>query len=158
MRISVYWFGRPARSPYEKQVEDFRKRTSRRWPAADIALKPATGIREADPAGALVREAEILVKKIPARWRLIVLDERGRQQTSPQFAHFLQKIEQKAPPGLAFVLGSDLGLAPSLRNRADDVISLSSMTLPHLLARLTLWEQLYRATDILGGGKYHRAG
>jgi len=59
---------------------------------------------------------------------------------------------------LAFVLGSDLGLAPSLRNRADDVISLSSMTLPHLLARLMLWEQLYRATDILGGGNYHRAG
>ncbi len=158
MRVSVYWFGRPARSPYETQVEDFRRRVSRRWPAEDIALKPANSLREADPRAALVREAETVLARIPPRWQLVVLDEHGRSRTSTNFAHFLQVTERQAPPGVAFVLGSDLGVASSLRDQADVVLSLSPMTLPHLLARLMVWEQLYRATDILGPGNYHRAG
>ncbi len=158
MRVSVYWFGRPARSPYETQVEDFRRRVSRRWPAEDIALKPASGLREADPAAALGREAETVISRIPPRWYVVVLDERGRSRTSTNFAHLLQKTERQAPPGVAFVLGSDLGVASSLRDQADVVLSLSPMTLAHLLARLMVWEQLYRATDILGPGNYHRSG
>ena len=70
----------------------------------------------------------------------------------------MQVTERQAPPGVAFVLGSDLGVASSLRDQADVVLSLSPMTLPHLLARLMVWEQLYRATDILGPGNYHRSG
>lgn len=158
MRVRVYWFGKPARSPYEAQVEDFRRRVSRRWPAEDVALKPATAIREADPEAALIREAETVTARIPPRWKTIVLDERGRVQTSPEFASLLQTSERQAPQGVAFVLGSDLGLSAALRDRADVVMSLSRMTLPHLMARLMLWEQLYRATDILGPGNYHRAG
>lgn len=158
MRVRVFWFGRPARSPYEAQVEDFRRRVSRRWPAEDVALKPATSIREADPEAALIREAETVLARIPPRWQMVVLDERGRSRTSTEFAHLLQATERQAPQGVAFVLGSDLGISPSLRDRADVVVSLSSMTLPHLLARLMVWEQLYRATDILGPGNYHRAG
>jgi len=158
MRVSVYWFGRPTRSPYETQVEDFRRRISRRWPAEDIALKPASGLRDADPSTALVREAETLLARIPPRWKLVVLDEGGRSRTSVDFAHLLQKLEHQAPPGVAFALGSDLGITQSLRDRADVVLSLSPMTLPHLLARLMVWEQLYRATDILGPGNYHRSG
>jgi len=158
MRVNVYWFGRPARSPHETQVEDFRRRISRRWPAEDIALKPASGLREADPKAALDREAETLLARVPQRWKLVVLDERGRSRTSVEFAHLLQSFEGQAPQGVAFALGSDLGIAPSLRDRADIVLSLSPMTLPHLLARLMLWEQLYRATDILGPGNYHRCG
>jgi len=158
MRVNVFWFGRPTRSPYEAQVEDFRRRVARRWPAEDVALKPASGLREADPIAALVREAETVLARIPPRWHLVVLDERGRNRTSADFARHLQSIERQAPPGVAFVLGSDLGVAPSLRDRADVVLSLSAMTLPHLLARLMVWEQLYRATDILGPGNYHRSG
>lgn len=158
MRVGVYWFGRPARSPYEAQVEDFRRRVSRRWPAEDVALKPANGLREAEPAAALAREAETLLARVPSRWRLMVLDERGQPKTSADLARLLQSTERQAPPGVAFVLGSDLGTAASLRDRADVVLSLSPMTLPHLLARLFVWEQLYRATDILGPGNYHRMG
>lgn len=158
MKVSVYWFGKPARSPYEAQVEDFRRRVSRRWPAQDVALKPAPNIREADPAAALIREAETVLAKVPPRWQMVVLDERGQSRTSIEFAHLVQATERQAPQGVAFVLGSDLGISSSLRDRADVVVSLSSMTLPHLLARLMVWEQLYRATDILGPGNYHRAG
>ncbi len=158
MRVSGFWFGRPARSPFETQVEDFRRRVSRRWPAEDIALKPASGLRETNPKAALVREADMLLDRVPPRWRLVVLDERAQMRTSADFARLLQSTQIQAPPGMAFVLGSDLGIASSLCDQADIVLSLSPMTLPHLLARLLLWEQLYRATDILGSGNYHRAG
>lgn len=158
MRVRVFWFGRPARSPYEAQVEDFRRRISRRWPAEDVALKPNRTLRETEPAASLAREAESLIARIPPRWHLVVLDERGKNRSSIEFANFLQTTERQAPPGVAFVLGSDLGVAATLRDKADDVLSLGPMTLPHLLARLVVWEQLYRATDILGPGNYHRTG
>jgi 23S rRNA (pseudouridine1915-N3)-methyltransferase len=58
--------------------------------------------------------------------------------------------------GVVFVIGSDLGMDAALLERAHERISLSPMTLPHMLTRVLLWEQLFRATSILGGGAYHR--
>ena len=59
---------------------------------------------------------------------------------------------------MVFAIGSDLGLDRALVEGADEQLSLSAMTLPHLLARLLVWEQLFRSTQILGGGAYHRVG
>jgi 23S rRNA (pseudouridine1915-N3)-methyltransferase len=59
-------------------------------------------------------------------------------------------------PGVLFAVGSDLGLDRGFVDQAGEQLSLSDLTLPHLLARLVLWEQLFRATQILGGGSYHR--
>jgi 23S rRNA (pseudouridine1915-N3)-methyltransferase len=59
---------------------------------------------------------------------------------------------------VAFVVGSDLGLDPGLARTADRVVSLGPLTLPHRIARLVLWEQIFRATSILAGGRYHRLG
>ena len=87
----------------------------------------------------------------------MALDEGGRPCTSEEFAHRLADLEDRSTPGLDFVIGSDLGLHRSLVADADWTLSLSPMTLPHPLARLVLWEQLFRATHILGGGRYHRA-
>ncbi len=158
MRIGVFWFGRTSRSPYETQVGEYRKRVLRRWPAVDIALKPAADLRRGDPAAALAREAEVVFSKIPAGWRIVLLDEHGPARTSVDFASRLRTAEENGSPGVAFVIGSDLGTAPALKSRANETMSLGPMTLPHLLARLILWEQLYRATDILGHGNYHRSG
>jgi 23S rRNA (pseudouridine1915-N3)-methyltransferase len=87
----------------------------------------------------------------------VVLDEGGKRCTSTGFARRLADHEERSTPGLDFVVGSDLGLDRELVGRATWVLSLSRMTLPHPLARLVLWEQLFRATHILGGGGYHRS-
>lgn len=158
MKLAVYWFGRPARSPYEPVIADFIRRVSRRWPAEDVPMKPSASGRDRDPAAAVDREADILLRRLPDRWPLVVLDERGHGLTSETLARRLADFEARSTPGLAFALGSDLGLSDRIRQRADLVVSLSSMTLPHLMARLLLWEQLFRATDILGPGRYHRTG
>ena len=76
--------------------------------------------------------------------------------TSEAFAKRMQKHADQGVEGVLFTIGSDLGLDKELVSRADEKLSLGPMTLPHLLARLLLWEQLFRAANMLGGGAYHR--
>lgn len=156
MKVRVVWLGRPTASPYEREVETYRKRVHRRWPAEDRPLRTSAGGREKDPERALRLEADALMRHLEPGWRLVVLDERGQAQTSEAFAKRLQKQADQGVEGVVFAIGSDLGLDGNLVARADERLSLSTMTLPHLLARLLLWEQLFRAANMLGGGAYHR--
>lgn len=151
------WIGRPGASPYEEQVETYRRRTARRWPAEDVAVRPAAG-RDGDPARALALEAAALERHCADGWTVWALDEAGRQLTSVALAEALGALAEAASPGVCFLIGGDLGLDRTLRTKAERVLSLGRLTLPHQLARLVLWEQLFRATHILGGGGYHREG
>lgn len=158
MRVCVAWLGRPSASPFEQQVETYRKRVNRRWPADDRPSRPTTGGRRQDPARAVRLEAEALERQCEAGFRLVALDERGTVRDSERFSKWMAGFEDRGTPGVVFAIGSDIGLDTQFLGRADEALSLSPMTLPHLLARLLLWEQLYRATQILGGGAYHRVG
>lgn len=157
MKISVLWLGRASSDPYERQIETYRRRVHRRWPCRDLRLRPAPGGRGTDPRRALRREAETILARRGQGRPLVVLDERGRCPTSESFAAWLGDLEDRGTPGLDFVIGSDLGLDREIVGGADHLVSLSGLTLPHELARLVLWEQLFRATSILGGGAYHRS-
>lgn len=158
MKIRVVWLGRAAASPYEEQVETYRKRVGRRWPAEDRPLRPVSGGRSRDPERALRLEAEILERQFDPGWHVVALHERGRARASQDFATWMAALEERGMPGVVFAIGSDLGLDRALIKGADERLSLSEMTLPHLLARLLVWEQLFRSTQILGGGAYHRVG
>lgn len=156
MKVRVVWFGRPAASPFEREIEHYRSRVARRWPAEDLPVRPARGGRDGDPQRALAGEAEAARRVVPGGWRLVALDRRGRGLSSEQLAGWMGAREADGSDGVALVVGSDLGLEPALTGAADLRLSLGAVTLPHLLARLVLWEQLYRCTQILGGGRYHR--
>ena len=156
MKVRVAWFGRPKASPYEHEVETYRKRVHRRWPAEDRPLRAASGGRDKDPERALRLEADVLMRHLESGWRLVALDEHGQTHTSEAFAKRLQKHADEGVEGVLFAIGSDLGLDKEFVARAGEKLSLGPMTLPHLLARLLLWEQLFRAANILGGGAYHR--
>ena len=139
-------------------METYRQRVHRRWPAEDRPLRPAGGGRDKDPLRALRQEAATIERLLDPGWRFVALDEGSRSHDSESFARRLDRFEAGGTNGLLFAIGSDLGLHADLLGRADERFSLSPMTLPHLLARLVLWEQLFRATHILGGGAYHRIG
>jgi len=156
VKIRLAWLGRPSASPYENQVETYRKRVARRWHAEDRPLRPISGGRSSDPDRALRLEAEVLERQCEAGWHIVALHERGRTRDSLDLATWLAGLENGGKPGVVFAVGSDLGLDATFVDRADERLSLSAMTLPHLLARLLLWEQLFRSTQILGGGAYHR--
>lgn len=157
MKLRLLWFGRPSRSPYEAQVRDYCRRVGHRWQAEDLPLRPDQRGRDNDPKAALSREAKLVAARTLPNFRVVALDEGGLEMSSVQLAGQLARWEDASFSGVQFVIGSDRGLAPELIQGADLRLSLSRMTLPHLLARLFLWEQLYRASDILGSGRYHRS-
>jgi 23S rRNA (pseudouridine1915-N3)-methyltransferase len=97
-----------------------------------------------------------LSRKIPPRYKLWALDERGKQLTSDELAEALNRAMNSGEQGIAMIIGGADGLPRDLVARADFVWSLGRLTLPHRLARLIVLEQLYRALSILRGEPYHR--
>jgi 23S rRNA (pseudouridine1915-N3)-methyltransferase len=151
MRTLIVAVGRAGRGPVAAQFDDYAKR-----------LKPPLDLIEVEerrplPAAALkAREAELLLAAVPAGGLLVALDGRGKALSSDDLAGRLAAWRERAPKALAFVIGGADGLDRSVLERADFVLSLGPMTWPHLLVRVMLAEQLYRAGSILAGHPYHR--
>lgn len=103
-----------------------------------------------------VKDEEGLVKKIPPRHKIWVLDERGEQPSSRDLSLRLQQVYLSGCAGLTLCVGGADGHSELLRSRADYLLGLSKLTLPHRLARLIVLEQIYRAQSILDGSPYHR--
>ena len=101
-----------------------------------------------------IREAELLRAAIPPKSIVIALDERGKTMDSPAFAAKLEQLQQQGR--LVFLIGGAEGLDQSLRDAAQLTLCFGAMTWPHMLVRLMLVEQLYRAATISAGHPYHR--
>ena len=140
MLLHVVARGKIARSPEAELVARYEKRIA--WPTKLTEL-PETGGKVADPVA-------------PAR--LVLLDERGRDLPSENFAALLGDWRDDGVREARFVLGAADGHTPTERDAADLLLAFGSATWPHLLARAMLLEQLYRATAILAGHPYHRSG
>jgi 23S rRNA (pseudouridine1915-N3)-methyltransferase len=103
----------------------------------------------------LAREAERIRAQLPDRCRLVILDERGADLTTLALAARLARWQVDAAP-VVIVIGGPDGIHPGLRDAAQETIRLSSLTLPHGLARVLLAEQLYRAWSVNARHPYHR--
>jgi 23S rRNA (pseudouridine1915-N3)-methyltransferase len=106
-------------------------------------------------AALLQAEAERLRESIPKDAVTIVLDEHGKAVTTQEFAALIEKFESTATH-LVFMIGGPDGLDPGLKSESHQILRLSSMTLPHGMARVLLAEQLYRARSLLNHHPYHR--
>jgi 23S rRNA (pseudouridine1915-N3)-methyltransferase len=104
-----------------------------------------------------VKDDAELIRKIPPRYKLWALDERGKELSSEELSAVVGKAMNGGEQGIAMVIGGADGLPRELVARADFVWSLGRLTLPHRLARIIVLEQLYRALSILRGEPYHRA-
>jgi 23S rRNA (pseudouridine1915-N3)-methyltransferase len=102
-----------------------------------------------------VKEAELILKNTLSTDHLILLDERGSELTSVQFAELLNKKMLASIQNLVFVVGGPYGFDTTLYQRANDKLSLSKMTFSHQMVRLFFTEQVYRAFTILNGEPYH---
>ncbi|MFA7682459.1 MAG: 23S rRNA (pseudouridine(1915)-N(3))-methyltransferase RlmH [Candidatus Peribacteraceae bacterium] len=114
---------------------------------------PASKQRDTEKQAA-EESARILKKLTDDAGEVWVLDERGSQVSSRDFAAALASLHDSGT-SVAFVIGGAYGLDDSVRKRANRILSLSAMTLPHELARLLFLEQLYRAQEIQKGSGYH---
>ncbi len=102
-------------------------------------------------------EGKSIRKQLKDEDFVILLDERGKDLDTPTFSRALQHHMETGTKRLVFVIGGAFGVEAAVKERADMVFKLSSLVFPHMLVRLLLIEQLYRAVSIIDGGKYHHA-
>lgn len=156
MRVSLCVVGRLRAGPEKVLIDDYLERFGRTGRA--LGLGPAQIIEIEDKkGGGPAGEAGLLRAALPDGAVLVALDERGREMGSPEFAAKLAGWRDDGRRDCAFMIGGADGLEPGLRKEADLVLSFGAMVWPHMLARVMLAEQLYRAAGILAGTPYHRA-
>jgi 23S rRNA (pseudouridine1915-N3)-methyltransferase len=145
--------GSAARGPLDDAARDYLGRVRKRVKAEEVFVKAS---RRPDPAAALAEEAERLRAVIGPRDLVVALDRTGRILSSEDVAAALGAWLLDAPPAVNVLLGSASGLDAGVVAAATVRWSFGALTLPHDLARVVLWEQLYRAFTIREGGPYHK--
>ena len=140
MRLHVIARGKIARSPEAELVARYMKRIT--WPVVQTELPDAGGT--------------IPAPLTPARE--VLLDERGKQLSSEEFAALLGRWRDDGVREARFLIGAADGHGDAARSQADLLLGFGPMTWPHLMVRAMLAEQLWRATSILAGHPYHRSG
>jgi 23S rRNA (pseudouridine1915-N3)-methyltransferase len=139
----------------DEAFAEFARRMPREAPLElkEVRAEPRNGGKPVDAL--LAAEAGRLRAALPARCRLVALDERGADLTTQQLAARL-KAWLEAGDDVALVIGGPDGLAAEIKTAAAETLRLSSLTLPHALARVVLAEALYRAASLLKNHPYHR--
>ena len=154
-KIKIIALGKLKEAAYKDLEKEFLKRLS---PFAKVKLVQLPEIsygKNADIERVKEEEAEAIVKNLGKDTVVVLLGEKGTLRGSVDFAKFLERLSISGRE-IVFVLGSGVGLAPSLKEHSNYTISLSPLTFPHNLARILLLEQIYRAGTILAGKEYHK--
>lgn len=155
MKVVVISVGKPG-TLLAGPIAEYEARIAHYWKMEVIEV--AAGAGKGRPAAEEVRSAEAdrILGRIPEGTEVMALSRDGRGITSTGLARHLSSLALASSPGITFILGGAFGLAVRVLERADRVLSLSPMTLPHEIARLVLAEQLYRAGTILRNEPYHK--
>jgi 23S rRNA (pseudouridine1915-N3)-methyltransferase len=151
VRIAVIAIGKARRDEAAALYEHYAKRIR-----ATLELRELPEAKGRTAAERMGREGEAITGALPKGAAVVALDPRGKVMTSEAFAAFLGKTAESGR-GVAFVIGGPDGLDEAVRGHADLVLSLGTMTWPHLMVRAMLAEQIYRAETIMAGHPYHRA-
>lgn len=152
MKFLFVSVGKPKYRFYQEGIKHYLEQISHLAEAESVELK--------DHAENIEREEKTLLdylerkKILEGRNRVFLLDDGGRKFRSEEFAHYLQDLESQGAQKFVFLVGGAYGFTPEMKKRFQG-ISLSSFLFPHDLAKMVLFEQVYRALHILRGGKYH---
>ncbi len=152
MRLTIAAVGRLKAGPEKTLYDSYAQRIA--WP---LALREVEERRKLPGPERQAREAGLLLAACPAAATLVALDRSGRQLDSDAFARWIGARRDAGTGEIAFLVGGADGHPDALLQRCALVLSFGAMTFPHLLARILLVEQLYRAQQILAGHPYHRA-
>lgn len=156
MKFRFLWPRSTADAELGAAIERYVNRIKHFFPIDVTEVQTERG-RQGSKDGSIMRaQSARLLAGIPLQGYTVVLDERGRSMDSLKFAKWLERLTIDQPHGVTFVVGGDVGLSETVRQRADLLLSLSAMTLPHQLARVVLLEQIYRACTLMRNIPYHK--
>lgn len=157
MKLQVVTVGKLREAYFIAACDEYRGRIRHFLPFDEAEVPSATSEGgNGTGKGALQTEADAILKQVPQGSKLIALDIKGKQFSSEQLSQFLQDEMLASTNRLSFVIGGAWGLSPTLLDSAALRLSFSLMTFPHELARVMLYEQLYRALSLWKGLPYHK--
>lgn len=148
MKLIISAIGKLKSGPEKDLFDDYAKRLTR-W-KLDVFENE---VKQPNPKDL---EGTKLIAPIPMNSLIIALDEDGKQFSSREFAGMLAQYEEQSVGAISFLIGGADGHSDMIKNMSAFRLSLGKLTLPHLLARAVLMEQIYRAQQILQGHPYHR--
>src|SRR5579871_464711 len=160
MRLRIAAVGRMKAGPERELLDRYLKRANMSGKPVNLAPLEAVEVSESSarrPADRMAEEANALKKWSISGARRVVLDARGKNLTSVDFAKRLVAFRDAGAPATLFIIGGADGLADEVRAGADLILAFGAATLPHQLVRILLAEQIYRALTILLDHPYHRA-
>jgi len=150
VKIKIAWVGKTKEPAIQSLTDEYLKRISRYVPMEGLALRDEAALLQ------LCGRATKATKTASAgKSTLVLMDSRGKQFSSEEFARFLGDYRDRNPLPLVFAIGPADGFSETALGAAQQTMSLGKMTLAHALARVVLLEQVYRAFTILQGHPYH---
>ena len=155
MKITLLTVGKTDRDWVRQGLELYISRLKHYIPFSLVEIPELKNVSALSTEQIKVKEGELILKNIRPGDDLILMDERGKMQTSTEFAKFLQDKISYIGKDIIFVIGGAYGFSQAVYDRADSKISLSKMTFSHQMVRAIFAEQLYRAFTIMRGEPYH---
>ncbi len=152
MKLRVLWVGKTQSDWVRAGIEEYAARIRR---YGQLEISEARDEKGRCMETMRTRECARLEKLVGKNARLVLLDEKGKTMSSPQFAGFIGRYRDGGISELAFARGGAYGFCDSFRERADGIVALSAMTFTHQMVRVFLLEQIYRAFTIMNGEPYH---
>lgn len=155
MKITLLTIGKTEDNYLREGIEKYIKRLKHYINFKIVELPDVKNTKNLSEDQQKAKEGELIVKSLTNTDHVILLDERGQEFSSMQFAGLFNKKMVGSIQHIVFVIGGPYGFDPSVQNRADEKLSLSKMTFSHQMVRLFFLEQVYRAFTIIKGEPYH---
>ena len=159
MTVNVIFVGSLKESFFAEAVAEYEKRLGAYCKVNNIFIKDerlSDKPSQAEVSAAFKKEGERILAALPARSYKIALCVEGKQMKSEDFAALFENIATNGYSEISFIIGGSFGLSEEVKAACDKRMSVSMMTFPHRMMRVILLEQVYRAYNIIGGGKYHK--
>lgn len=154
MKTLLIQIGKTVDKNYIDGIKDYVSRISHYMPFDILTIEGIKATKNMTEENQKLIEGELILKHIHVTDKVVLLDERGKEYTSIDFAQWLEK-QRNISRRLVFVIGGPYGFSKQIYARADGMITLSKMTFSHQMIRLIFVEQLYRACTIIKGEPYH---
>lgn len=155
MKLLFASIGKPHEAYIKQGVDDFTSRVNRYFTTDWQIIPPPKNAAVLKEPDLKKQEAKAVMQLLEKDDVLILLDERGKQYSSPEVAQLLQQQANESAKRLVFLIGGAFGVDEEVKKRANITWGLSKLVFPHMLVRLILTEQVYRACTILRNEKYH---
>lgn len=155
MKIKLLFIGKEDAEMFQQAIDFYTKKIQFYNPFETIAIPYLKNTKSLSESEQKKREGELILKKIENGDFVVLLDENGKEKTSVDFSHFIQQNLNSGIKTVLFIIGGAYGFSDEVYERANQKLSLSRMTFPHLMTRLVFVEQMYRSFTILRNEPYH---